>query len=98
MSKKFQKFDFGEAGNMQHYKQKTPPQYKMANWTVPTAIYASKNDWLADPTDVKLLEPFLGKALKSSVDIYNYNHLDFVWATDAYIQVYSRVMDFFSKY
>jgi lysosomal acid lipase/cholesteryl ester hydrolase len=44
----FQMFDYGPAGNQQHYNQATPPQYKLSNLpsTLPLALFCGTEDYL----------------------------------------------------
>ena len=48
-SKKFSHFDFGSDGNVDHYGQEEPPEFKVEALTIPVASYWSQNDWLAQP-------------------------------------------------
>ena len=49
----FQRYDYGTPeANQLHYNQTTPPPYTLRPLKVPTAIFWSGNDWLADPVDV----------------------------------------------
>lgn len=71
----------------------------MENITTPVALLWSKNDKLADPTDVEALH----EKLKSLVDSYcvpldQFNHLDFVWGIDANKLVYEKVLTLLKKY
>eukprot|EP00112_Aurelia_sp_Birch-Aquarium-sp1_P001667 Seg1180.3 transcript_id=Seg1180.3/GoldUCD/mRNA.D3Y31 product="putative lysosomal acid lipase/cholesteryl ester hydrolase" protein_id=Seg1180.3/GoldUCD/D3Y31 len=90
-SNKFQEYDFGKEGNMKHYKQPTPPLYKVADNPVPTAIFTGTNDWLADPTDVATLKPQI-KHLIYSKNIDSWNHLDFIWGESAYKVIYPDII------
>lgn len=98
-SKKFQKYDYGKSGNMKHYNQSTPPEYHVDKITVPVALMWSKNDKLADPTDVGLLHEKL-KSLVASycIKLDAFNHLDFVWGIDANKLVYDDILTLFKKY
>jgi len=93
-SRQLQKYDYGSpALNMKHYNATTPPQYEISDLSVPTALFAGGNDFLADPRDVVWLEG----QLKPGVIIKNvfyddYNHLDFVWGIDANRRVYDHLI------
>eukprot|EP00929_Paragymnodinium_shiwhaense_P103678 TRINITY_DN6734_c0_g1_i1.p1 TRINITY_DN6734_c0_g1~~TRINITY_DN6734_c0_g1_i1.p1 ORF type:complete len:416 (+),score=78.76 TRINITY_DN6734_c0_g1_i1:51-1250(+) len=54
-SEKFRRYDYGESGNMDHYHSLTPPDYKLAELALPTALFIGSKDDLADPTDVEHL-------------------------------------------
>ena len=93
-SRQLQKYDYGSpAHNMKHYNATTPPKYEISDLSVPTALFAGGNDFLADPRDVVWLEG----QLKPGVIIKNvfyddYNHLDFVWGIDANRRVYDHLI------
>lgn len=96
-SNKFQKFDYGREGNLDHYGQSTPPEYSVANFTMPVAIFVGGNDSLATPLDVlKLVSELPSVQYHKLVDYYN--HLDFVWGEDAETVIYPDVVEFFKKY
>lgn len=51
-----QKYDYGtEAGNQEHYGQPSPPLYNVSRLAVPTYVFYSPADWLADPLDVQVM-------------------------------------------
>lgn len=78
---KFEMYDYGTAGNKQHYGQSTPPQYELSKIdpSLPIYLYSGGNDILADPTDVKRLVDSLptNKANFGWKVIPDYAHLDF---------------------
>ena len=95
---KFQKYDFGcgifSCENNKHYGQKTPPEYSVANFSVPVSLYYGSNDYLADPKDVQILMSDLpDNMITRSKEIEGYSHLDFVWAQDANKLVYPDVLE-----
>ncbi|KAE9551238.1 hypothetical protein FO519_005549 [Halicephalobus sp. NKZ332] len=75
-SKKFRKYDYGSQ-NEEYYGQSSPPEYNISNIKIPTSIFYSKNDWLADPEDVQksIVEKMQTDILKKSNDMGIYNHL-----------------------
>jgi len=96
----WQKFDYGLAGNRKHYNQDTPPQYSLSNLpsTLPIALFTGGNDYLADPADVAIL---LSKLITPPVFTHNepdYSHTDFLWAQNAYINIYPKVLALLQKY
>lgn len=98
-SKKFLKYDYGKLGNLKHYNQTTPPEYHVENITAPVVIMWSKNDQLADPTDVSLLHTKLKSLIGSYCIKFDlFNHLDFIWAVDAKTLVYDEILAVFQKY
>ncbi|XP_022112190.1 gastric triacylglycerol lipase-like [Acanthaster planci] len=91
-SGEFQMYDYGTKGkNMAQYNQTTPPLYYPENINVPVVLYWGGNDWLADPKDVQLLIPRL-RSLWQNVYIPQYDHLDFIWGTDARHWVYEPII------
>ena len=92
--KQLQRFDYGSPElNMKHYNSSTPPQYDISALSVPTALFAGGNDFLADPRDVVWLEGQLRPGvLVKNVFYDDYNHLDFVWGIDANERVYDHLI------
>ncbi|XP_029675083.1 lipase 3-like [Formica exsecta] len=92
-SGKFRQYDYGRAKNQLIYNSTEPPDYNLANITIPVALLYSKNDWLISTEDVRRLY----HSLPNVVDMYevpwsNFNHIDFLWAKDAPKLVYERVL------
>ncbi|XP_069136610.1 gastric triacylglycerol lipase-like [Argopecten irradians] len=91
-SKQFQKYDYGSPeANKQHYGQDTPPLYDVTKVTAPVVLYWAENDWLAVPQDVKILQSKLPN-VRGSYEIKDWNHLDFIWAVDAYNVLYKGII------
>merc|ERR1712002_337772 len=96
-NKKFCKYDFGAAGNMEHYGQETPPEYDLSKVTAPVALFWGENDWMADPADVMELASGLPNILPGGihrVDFDQWNHNDFATGIDAVPLVYDYIMEF----
>ncbi|XP_025266499.1 lipase 1-like [Camponotus floridanus] len=90
-SGKFRKYDYGRARNQLIYNSAEPPDYNLANITVPSALFYGSGDLLVNIFDVKRLY----RILPNVVDLYEvpwskFNHLDFIWAKDAPKLVYER--------
>jgi pimeloyl-ACP methyl ester carboxylesterase len=97
-AKKFQMFDFGSTErNMQHYNQSTPPVYDLKNVNVPVGLVWAQNDWLADPEDVQYIRNNLPNIVFDDY-IEKWNHLDFVWATDAAHPLYMDIIKLLNKF
>lgn len=59
--------------------------------TVETATFSGGQDWIANPTDVEWLLPQIKQhVFHKTIDYYD--HLDFVWSTDAATVVYPDVV------
>lgn len=81
---RFQKFDYGQAGNLIRYNRPTPPEYNLKNVKVPVAIYYGKTDALVVVEDVKKLIEELPNVVKDYlVPHEKFNHFDYIWGVDA---------------
>ncbi|XP_004681140.1 PREDICTED: lipase member J [Condylura cristata] len=86
-------FDWGSpAQNLLHYNQKESPVYNVSKMNVPTATWSGKNDYLADPDDVRILLSEITKSIYHKTISY-YNHLDFLFGLDVYQKVYHDIID-----
>jgi len=64
---------------------------------VKTATFSGGQDWIANPTDVKWLLPQIKQhVFHKTIDYYD--HLDFVWSTDAAIAVYPDLVKLLKTY
>jgi lysosomal acid lipase/cholesteryl ester hydrolase len=95
-SGKFEKFDYGWLGNIVHYRQGTPPQYDLAGIPSSTNMFlvSGGQDALADSSDVQRLQGELTCQVQSLV-LPSYGHADFVLGTQAYVDVYNPVIQYF---
>ncbi|GAB1867625.1 Lipase [Camponotus japonicus] len=92
-SGKFRHYDYGRAKNILIYNSMEPPEYNLANITIPTALFYGPGDLLDNIMDAERLY----RELPNVVDIYEvpwrkFNHADFLWAKDAPKLVYERVL------
>jgi len=100
-SGKFQMYDYGRAGNIEHYNQATPPQYYLSNLVnPPVALFTGTNDDLADPQDVQELIANLPNNNKPVLvnNQVTYEHLDFTWGVNAHKLIYPSVVQLAQKY
>ncbi|CAF1372896.1 unnamed protein product, partial [Adineta steineri] len=94
----FQAYDYGSAQkNQLHYNQTTPPEYDLQRLKIPTAIFYSGKDWLADPVDVAYIFDNLQNLVYEKYTP-EYNHLDFVWALSANKIIYYDLLNVMKKY
>eukprot|EP01063_Lacrimia_lanifica_P017659 TRINITY_DN24698_c0_g1_i1.p1 TRINITY_DN24698_c0_g1~~TRINITY_DN24698_c0_g1_i1.p1 ORF type:complete len:398 (+),score=169.02 TRINITY_DN24698_c0_g1_i1:64-1257(+) len=69
--KRFQRYDFGAAGNVARYNQTTPPEYVLAGVpTMPIGIFSGSIDELGNPTDTAALVKDLGRNVVFSREYY----------------------------
>nr|CAH7747960.1 unnamed protein product [Callosobruchus chinensis] len=79
---RFHPYDFGKKENLQRYKSRHPPDYKLSKITAPVYLIYSRNDWLASENDARKLCSKLGSTCKGAflISDSSFNHLDFVYA------------------
>ncbi|KAH7708702.1 Protein LIPL-1 [Aphelenchoides avenae] len=93
-SGKVQKYDYwSKKENIEHYGQSTPPIYDFGKDNVPIYLYWSDTDWIADKKDVQnyLLKVIKPEYLKQSVELTDFNHMDFVWGLRAAREIYAPI-------
>ena len=74
----------------------TPPLYDVTKVEVPIATFTGGHDALADPADVKVLLPKIKNHIyHKNVDYWD--HLDFIWGTDAGTVAYKPIIDLIHK-
>ncbi|UJR20978.1 hypothetical protein I4U23_024084 [Adineta vaga] len=97
-SNTFRAYDYGSPQkNQLHYNQTTPPEYNISGSNIPTAIFWSGKDWLADAVDVNYILNNLQNLVYDKY-IPEYNHLDFVWALSANKIIYTDLLNVMEKY
>lgn len=93
----FRSFDYGENKNLIHYESLQPPSYNIKNIKSPVALYYGESDSVTASKDVEKL----AIELPDLVDKYfiaGYNHLDYLWSTDAPTILYKRVIALMAEY
>ncbi|GLV35374.1 uncharacterized protein CBL_01476 [Carabus blaptoides fortunei] len=84
VSGSFHHMDFGEADNLIHYKQKTPPEYNLKKVSAPVSLFYGDGDYLIKKEDTEMLASKLSNLVGLfKVPFPFFNHLDFLWGTDA---------------
>lgn len=92
-SGKFSQFDHGSIKNMAKYGTATPPSYQLNQIRASISLYYGNDDWLASVDDVTKLKGKLQTVRNDyQVSRSKWNHIDFLWATDARTTVYSKIL------
>jgi len=79
--------------NIEHYNQPEPPQYDLTRFptTLPTALFAGGQDYLADPKDVQRLLTLLPNPPFVHYE-ETYAHLDPLIGINAYERIYPIIL------
>lgn len=98
----FKQYDYGSEENQKRYGQSTPPAYDIAAFSevlkdFPMYMAVGKNDDLSALKDVEILEKVMPDS--ATFEFFDdWNHLDYMWATDAAKRLYNpRVIPFLKK-
>lgn len=78
----FQKYDFGEALNLQHYGSRQPPRYDLARIQEAVHLFVGEQDRLADVADANQLFEELKGAQGKSMRLLRLGHAGLVWGRD----------------
>lgn len=95
---KFSQFDYGWYGNLMRYHQPYPPEYNLSLVTTPVTLHYSHNDWVSGIKDVQRLKSRLPNAEDILVPFFYFNHLDFMWAKDAWSLLYKPMLEVVQRY
>lgn len=95
---RFSAFDYGSAGNLQHYEQSTPPSYDLSKVIVPKLLITSKNDLLVDYKDVIRAGGEMPNTKVKNVDNPRFNHFEFMWSHQAFALAYVDVIRWFESF
>lgn len=99
LSKRFARFDYGKAGNIENYGREVPPDYPLEN--IPSdakiALFRGINDYLSTNVDVQNLKRVFHKSNVTLIEDYivpekMWAHTDFVYGTEAGRLVYHRLI------
>ncbi|XP_063395705.1 lipase 1-like [Cydia fagiglandana] len=91
--KTFNRWDYGEEGNMDHYKIKQAPIYNLSHITAPTMIVYSSNDEFVSPKDIENMAKDMAKASTREVKRKDFKHQDFLLAPDVKETVYDDIIE-----
>ncbi|CAL8134258.1 unnamed protein product [Orchesella dallaii] len=101
VSCKFQKYDYGEDGNIKEYGSQKAPEYNLRNIRAPTYFFYGEQDTLAPPNDVQITASKMQNGvLKGNYKVKNkfFNHVDFILAKDANKLVYNKILSEMKKF
>ncbi|XP_063358087.1 lipase 3-like [Cydia amplana] len=91
-NKKFHRWDFGEAKNVEEYDGKDPPEYPLNAITVRTKIIYSPDDNMVKDTDIRALAKQMKNATTRKVKRANFKHDDFIDGEYIMEDVYSGIL------
>lgn len=93
-SHRFRHYDYGLNRNLRIYKHAVPPDYNLNSCTAKVAIFYSDQDTTVAAEDIRRLPSELPNVVEiHRVNDDTFNHIDFVWASDAKELVYDYITD-----
>ncbi|XP_066477512.1 lipase member M-like [Tiliqua scincoides] len=92
----FRYFDYGSEENQARYNQSCPPEYKIEDMAVPTAVWSGGKDLLGNPEDTLNLLPRINNLIYHE-NISDWNHWDFVWGLNAPERMYNKIIQLMRK-
>ena len=100
-SGRFAEFDYGSSKNFELYGSSTAKDYDLASLKTNLAntkilLFTGENDVLVNSKDLKTLISNLPSDMKS-IQVVDYNHLDYMWADDVNDNINGYVMDFLAS-
>lgn len=76
-----------------------PPDYRLRRSKVPTVLHYSSNDWILNVSDVERLASILPSVYKTHlIEMEDFNHFDYIIATDIKDLLYNMVIDLINKF
>lgn len=85
--------------NQNIYGSEVPPQYKLDDYKVPTAVFWGGQDLLSNSTDVEnLIDVLPADAIVYKKYNKNYEHVDYTWGIDAHVKIYPSVVELIRKW
>lgn len=96
----FPYYDFGPELNQKTYGQKTAPQYpvkNLQNLKIPILLVQGGKDVLVADEDFHGLLAVMPAEFLQTIIVDDWNHLDYLWATDASILAYPQIIKFLNE-
>ncbi|KAF8381730.1 dhs-21 [Pristionchus pacificus] len=88
------RYDYGETRNWEKYGRPSPPSFNLSHIHTPLHLFWSREDWLADDTDIRLfLDQVDPSVIKSAKIIPGFNHFDFIFGTEAGDRVFKHILN-----
>eukprot|EP00930_Biecheleria_cincta_P087199 TRINITY_DN76448_c0_g1_i1.p1 TRINITY_DN76448_c0_g1~~TRINITY_DN76448_c0_g1_i1.p1 ORF type:complete len:470 (-),score=63.88 TRINITY_DN76448_c0_g1_i1:266-1639(-) len=97
-SGRFQRFDYGSAGNSLRYNSQSPPEYNLSKLTVPTALFFGQYDAWVAPADARKLLQDVNSAVVFHKEYPGFGHSTWqvgnkeagYWVRDLLVQLRQR--------
>ncbi|KAJ3640679.1 hypothetical protein Zmor_027225 [Zophobas morio] len=95
----FQRYDYGEEGNLLQYGTKEPTSYLLENIKVPVYIVSGANDNLDCPNAIEKLYNLLPKnsTAHGKLMVEGFNHLDYAYGRYRNEKVYFKILQLLDK-
>lgn len=87
-------FDYGRDKNMEMYNQPSPPEYNISNLSkisFPNLFYLGTSDPYVTKDSINDFKQLVNHGEFHLID--NFNHLDYMWSSQAVSQIYNRVIE-----
>lgn len=91
-SKRFARFDYGTATNLQRYSSESPPEYDLEKVTMPVYLIIAKNDRVSTPGVARILQERLNVVGIKHLEYENAHHMDFLWGSPVYIDLVRHIL------
>lgn len=91
----FCRFDYGAEENIKRYGSEIPPSYDLADFptNLGLTIYSGTDDKIANPMDVqRMVDGLSGVSTVRHKELPSYDHLDFVWGSEAAADIYTPII------
>ncbi len=96
-SDKIRQFDFGRDKNLKIYGSDEPPVYNIENlkhMTIDVFVTSTRGDPYCLKEEFEIMLKTFHSAKVTSVDLGQYNHLDYLWSKKAHEDIYKHILFF----